>query len=151
MHVGGDDYRAVTLGFPGFGNRAGERDGALQSLGDQRVAAIAAGRSRSAFIIGFLVLALLFAVVASRTLQAQLGGFLQAARRLGGGDFSSPIETQGHDEFAALGEEFNNMSTQLAHRLDELSQERGGCESRSAGSARRSRRISTARPCSSWR
>jgi diguanylate cyclase (GGDEF)-like protein len=76
------------------------------------------------FIIGFLVLALSFSLLASRALQAQLGGFLQAARRLAGGDFSAPIETRGHDEFAALGEEFNNMSTQLAHRLDELSQER---------------------------
>src|SRR5205823_8926083 len=76
------------------------------------------------FIIGFLVLALSFSLLASRALQAQLGRFLQAARRLAGGDFSSPIETEGHDEFAALGEEFNNMSTQLAHRLDELSQER---------------------------
>ena len=123
VHVGGDDYRAVTLGFPGFGNRPlsvtvlSNLAATNASLRSSRAVAIG-------FIIGFLVLALLFAVVASRTLQAQLGGFLQAARRLGGGDFSSPIETQGHDEFAALGEEFNNMSTQLAHRLDELSQER---------------------------
>ena len=34
------------------------------------------------------------------------------------GDFSSPIPTQGNDEFAALGTEFNNMSQQLADRLE---------------------------------
>jgi hypothetical protein len=33
-----------------------------------------------------------------------------------------PIE--GHDQFAALGEEFNKMSAQLKHRLEELQQER---------------------------
>jgi diguanylate cyclase (GGDEF)-like protein len=34
------------------------------------------------------------------------------------------VPTEGRDEFAALGEEFNNMSTQLEHRLTELGQER---------------------------
>ncbi|MGZ4231071.1 MAG: diguanylate cyclase [Solirubrobacteraceae bacterium] len=123
VHVGGEGYRAVTLGFPGFGSRPvavtvlSNLAATNASLRSSRAVAIG-------FIIGFLVLALAFALLASRALGAQLGSFLQAARRLGAGDFSSPIETQGHDEFAALGEEFNNMSTQLAHRLDELSQER---------------------------
>jgi diguanylate cyclase (GGDEF)-like protein len=57
-------------------------------------------------------------------LQGQVSRFLHAARRLAGGDFSSPIRIEGRDEFAALGDEFNNMSSQLAQRLDELSQER---------------------------
>ena len=34
------------------------------------------------------------------------------------------MPTTGHDEFAALGEEFNKMSRQLAERLEELNQER---------------------------
>jgi diguanylate cyclase (GGDEF)-like protein len=123
VHVGGSDYRAVTLEFPGFGSTPvgvtvlSNLSATNASLRSSRAVAIG-------FIIGFLLLAVAFALVASRALQAQLGSFLQAARRLGAGDFSSPIETHGHDEFAALGEEFNNMSTQLAHRLDELSQER---------------------------
>ncbi|MGZ4239883.1 MAG: diguanylate cyclase [Solirubrobacteraceae bacterium] len=123
VHVGDDDYRAVTLGFPGFGS--GPVDVTVLSNLSATNASLRSSRAVAVgFIIGFLMLALAFALVASRALQAQLGGFLQAARRLAAGDFSSPIETQGHDEFAALGEEFNNMSTQLAHRLDELSQER---------------------------
>jgi diguanylate cyclase (GGDEF)-like protein len=77
------------------------------------------------FIAGFLLLAFLFSVTASRALQGQLGRFLTAARRLGGGDFSSRIPTEGRDEFAALGEEFNSMSSQLERRLEELNQERG--------------------------
>ncbi|MGZ4312444.1 MAG: diguanylate cyclase, partial [Solirubrobacteraceae bacterium] len=52
------------------------------------------------------------------------GRFLDAARRLAGGDFSSPVPTSGHDEFALLGVEFNNMSRQLERRLAELEQER---------------------------
>src|SRR5690349_571596 len=90
VHVGGDEYRAVTLEFPGFGNRPvsvtvlSNLSATNASLRSSRAVAIG-------FIIGFLVLALLFALVASRTLQAQLGGFLLAARRLAGGDFSSPI------------------------------------------------------------
>jgi diguanylate cyclase (GGDEF)-like protein len=123
VHLGGDDYRVVTLGFPGFGGSPVDVT-VLSNLSATNASLRSSRAVAVGFIIGFLVLALAFALLASRALQAQLGSFLQAARRLAAGDFSSPIETQGHDEFAALGEEFNNMSTQLAHRLDELSQER---------------------------
>ena len=78
----------------------------------------------AALIAGFLVLAFLFSLLSSRALQSQLSRLLDAARRLAGGDFSSPVPTAGHDEFASLGEEFNTMSRQLARRLDELEQER---------------------------
>jgi diguanylate cyclase (GGDEF)-like protein len=123
VHLGGDDYRAVTLEFPGFGSNPVDVT-VLSNLSATNASLRSSLAVAIGFIVGFLLLALAFALVASRALQAQLGNFLQAARRLAAGDFSSPIETQGHDEFAALGEEFNNMSTQLAHRLDELSQER---------------------------
>ena len=87
------------------------------SLGGSRTVA-------AVLIVAFLALAFGFALLASRALQGQLSGFLEAARRLGSGDFSSPIRIEGHDEFAALGEEFNSMSSQLDRRLDELSHER---------------------------
>ena len=76
------------------------------------------------FIAGFLTLAFFFSLLASRALHGQLARFLDAARRLAGGDFSSPVPTSGHDEFALLGEEFNTMSRQLERRLAELEQER---------------------------
>ncbi|MGH9299539.1 MAG: diguanylate cyclase, partial [Acidimicrobiales bacterium] len=65
-----------------------------------------------------------FSILSSRALQRQLGRFLDAARRLASGDFSSSIPTTGGDEFALLGQEFNNMSRQLERRLDELARER---------------------------
>jgi diguanylate cyclase (GGDEF)-like protein len=50
--------------------------------------------------------------------------FLHAARRLRGGDFDTQVPTTGHDEFAMLGMEFNEMSRQLEDRLTELRRER---------------------------
>lgn len=122
ISLGGKRYRAVTLRFGGFGGTV-----RVTVLSDLSATATSVGSTRivaAAFIIGFLLLAFSFSVLASRALQGQLGRFLEAARRLGSGDFSSPIPTEGHDEFAALGEEFNSMSTQLARRIDELGQER---------------------------
>ena len=87
------------------------------SLGGSRAVAVL-------LIVAFLVLAFGFSLLASRALQGRLRGFLEAARRLGSGDFSSPIRVEGHDEFAALGVEFNSMSSELSRRLDELSRER---------------------------
>jgi diguanylate cyclase (GGDEF)-like protein len=81
-------------------------------------------RLAALILFGFLLIALACAVLVSRSLQHQIGAFLEAARRLGGGDFSSKIPTNGHDEFAALGEEFNKMSAQLEARLVELRRER---------------------------
>ena len=75
-------------------------------------------------IVAFLALAFGFSILASRALQGRLSGCLEAACRLGSGDFSSPIRVEGHDEFASLAIEFNSMSAELSHRLDELSRER---------------------------
>ena len=72
----------------------------------------------------FLLIAVAFGLLISRSLQSQMGRFLQAARRVGGGDFSSPVPTEGNDEFAALGVEFNKMSVQLQDRLSDLRSER---------------------------
>jgi len=121
--LGGTAYRAVAQGFNGFdGARVtitvlSALSATSSSLGGSR--AVAAG-----LIAAFLALALGFALLASRALQARLRDFLHAAHRLAGGDFSSLVTVEGHDEFAALGEEFNRMSTELSRRLDELSQER---------------------------
>jgi diguanylate cyclase (GGDEF)-like protein len=75
-------------------------------------------------LLGFFMLAIICAILVSRTLQQQIAAFLAAARRLGSGDFSAQVPTVGHDEFAALGEEFNKMSRELEGRLAELTHER---------------------------
>ena len=122
VNIGDTTYQAVTLNFSGFGadpihvtvlSNTSATSGSLAT--DRLVAAL--------FILAFLVLAVCFTLLVSKALQAQLARFLEAARRLGSGDFSSPIQTHGNDEFAALGDEFNKMSVQLANRLDELEQE----------------------------
>jgi diguanylate cyclase (GGDEF)-like protein len=85
------------------------------------------GRSRLLFgsvLGGFLALALAFALLLSRSLQRRLVSFLEAARRFGSGDFATRVPVVGRDEFAALGEEFNNMASQLEARLEELRQQR---------------------------
>jgi diguanylate cyclase (GGDEF)-like protein len=76
-------------------------------------------------IFGFLALALVFAVIVSRTLSSEVQRLLHAAQRLGRGDFSVSVPAEGNDEFAALGKEFNSMALQLEARLEDLRRERG--------------------------
>jgi diguanylate cyclase (GGDEF)-like protein len=124
VDVGGVEYDAAAFTATGF---LGERD-RVSVLSRTAAESDAVGRSRllaGGILAGFFVLAFTFAVLVSRSLQRQIESFLQAARRLGSGDFATEVPTAGRDEFAALGEEFNKMSRQLADRLEELNQERG--------------------------
>jgi diguanylate cyclase (GGDEF)-like protein len=75
-------------------------------------------------LLAFLILALASSILVVRALQGQIGQFLSAARRLGKGDFSSPVPIHGSDEFAELGEEFNKMSEELASHIAELQRKR---------------------------
>jgi diguanylate cyclase (GGDEF)-like protein len=77
-----------------------------------------------AILTAFLVCALAFALTAARSLQSQIGRLLEAAKTIGKGDFSIQVPTEGKDEFAALGTEFNSMARQLEARLEELQLER---------------------------
>jgi diguanylate cyclase (GGDEF)-like protein len=122
--VDGQKYRTVGFERPGF-------------LGAQVKVALFANRAalesetrakRTRAIVSvavFFVVALLAGWLISRALQSRVGRFLDAARRVGGGDFSHPVPVEGNDEFAQLGVEFNNMARQLQDRLDELRSERG--------------------------
>ncbi len=120
--IDGTRYRALTQRFPGF-----RRPIEVTILSSTAATAGSLTGSRilaAAFIVAVLLLAFSFSVLASKGLQGQVSRFLSAARRLAAGDFSSTIQTEGNDEFAALGQEFNNMSTELERRLHELSLER---------------------------
>jgi len=120
--VHGNGYRAVGQTFGGFD---GPVRVAMLSALSATSASLGGSRTVAAvLIVAFLVLAFGFSILASRALQGRLSGFLEAARRLGSGDFSSPISVDGNDEFASLAAEFNSMSAELSHRLDELSRER---------------------------
>jgi len=121
------DYRAVAFEANGFQNRRIRV--VLLSADASRKDAIARSRLLAGgILLGFLVLAMTFAVAVSRSLQAQIGSFLLAARRIASGDFSTEVTTTGHDEFAELGNEFNKMSHQLESRLEDLRQERARLE-----------------------
>ena len=123
LEVGDKRFDAASFAAPGF---LGERDRvAVLAPKAMESTAVRNGRLLAAGILaGFFVLAFTFALLVSRSLQRQIDAFLQAARRLGSGDFTVEVPTSGHDEFAALGEEFNKMSRQLEERLEELNQER---------------------------
>ena len=75
-------------------------------------------------LLAFLVCALAFALTAARSLRLQIERLLTAASNIGKGDFSISVPTEGNDEFAALGKEFNSMARQLEARLEELQLER---------------------------
>ncbi len=124
INVAGVSYRAVPQRFSGFAGRPvrvtvlSSLSATAQKFGGSKILA-------AVFIAAFLLLAFSFSLLAARALEGQLARFLGAAKRLGGGDFSAPVPIEGRDEFAALGLEFNKMSSQLASRLYELDQERG--------------------------
>jgi diguanylate cyclase (GGDEF)-like protein len=85
--------------------------------------------SSSRLLIGgillvFLIIALASSVFVVRVLQQQIGDFLEAAQRLGQGDFSNPVPVHGNDEFAKLGREFNKMSAELEQHIAEIEHKR---------------------------
>jgi diguanylate cyclase (GGDEF)-like protein len=122
-----ENGRTVTLDGAEYGVNSfrpaglpGQRIGVL-TLGLPEATTDQTGRLTIAgILIGFLLLALACAALVSRSLQDQLAGFLDAARKLAGGDFSAQVTTVGKDEFAGLGEEFNKMARELKRRIDEL-------------------------------
>jgi diguanylate cyclase (GGDEF)-like protein len=128
----------LTRPLPGHGSvTLGGRDFRVTSftVGDVTVSLLADRKTTDgqisedrliviALLLAFVLLAFLFAAAVSRSLQAQIGRLLQGARRLGRGDLEAEVPTEGDDEFAALGNEFNAMARQLRIRLGELESER---------------------------
>ena len=122
VRLGHVDYEAVTQSFPGFGGRV-----TVTVLSDRAATATSVTTSRivaAIFIVAFLLLAFSFSFLASKALHGQISRFLEAAKRIGSGDFASRVPTEGNDEFAELGEEFNRMSAELEHQIEALSEER---------------------------
>jgi diguanylate cyclase (GGDEF)-like protein len=123
VSIGSAKYRSVTQHLSGFDGTKVDVS-VLSALGAAG-ASVRNDRLLAGGLIGaFLLLAFCFTQLMAHFTQSQVSQFLQAARRLGSGDFSEPVQTVGHDEFAALGQEFNSMSRQLQTRMDELEQER---------------------------
>jgi diguanylate cyclase (GGDEF)-like protein len=123
--INGKEYRVRGFSAQSFDDqrdtvRILADEASLASGGPQGASSLLVG----AALVGFLVLAFAFALTVSRSLQAQVQRLLDAARALGAGNFAVEVPTEGNDEFAALGREFNSMARQLQTRLDELQLER---------------------------
>jgi diguanylate cyclase (GGDEF)-like protein len=121
--VGDTEYRTFSFQRGGF---LGERV-QIAVLGPRTQLSEDVRRNRiltGLLLAGFFLLALTFALIVSRSLRNQMESFLHAARRLRSGDFDARVPTTGRDEFALLGEEFNEMSRQLEDRLADLNRER---------------------------
>jgi diguanylate cyclase (GGDEF)-like protein len=72
----------------------------------------------------FLAVAVAFIVFMFRTLQGQIQAMLDAARRIGSGDFSQRVPVVGRDEMAGLANEFNEMTERVEAQIEQLRNQR---------------------------
>jgi diguanylate cyclase (GGDEF)-like protein len=118
LSLDGDEARVAAAELPASGGlevamvAPVDDSGFLSSPG----AAVALG--------AFLLAALIFIAMLTRTLSGQVAEMLGAARRIGDGDFSRKIPVHGNDEMAGLANEFNKMSDRLRDQMDELRSQR---------------------------
>ena len=123
VSVGGRDYR-------GRADLVRESAGPSVVLGVyERSTSLRASIEQSRWLIAiFLVVFFLAALAGSqhdvRAHQGRMQQLLDAARRLGRGDFSRPVPVEGRDEFAQLGSEFNRMSGELEGQIEEVERQR---------------------------
>src|SRR5581483_4239505 len=68
----------------------------------------------------FLVFGALLAWAVGRSIVRRLGALVGAARSLARGDLRVRVDIGGRDEFAELGQAFNEMAAQLEARVVEL-------------------------------
>jgi hypothetical protein len=140
-------YRFVTQSFTGFGQPQVK----VTVLSDLAATNGAVGGSRivaGLFIAGFLLLSFCFSVLTSRALQGQLGRFLEAARRLGSGDFSSPFRSRGTTSSRPSARSSTACPNSWHTGSRNWTRSGRGSASRSVGSARRLPPTWTARRCS---
>jgi diguanylate cyclase (GGDEF)-like protein len=121
VEIAGDKRRLAGFDGPGFaGGRVNVRLLSEVEGGGLSPAALEV----LAILIAALIAAFAFALTVSRSLQSQIQRLLTAARKMADGDFGVEVPTEGSDEFASLGIQFNEMARQLEGRLAELQLER---------------------------
>jgi diguanylate cyclase (GGDEF)-like protein len=119
LTVDGDEARVAAAELPASG---GLRVAMVAPVDDAGFLGSSPGVATA--LVVFLVVAVLFIVMLSRTLSGQVAEMLAAARRIGDGDFSRKVPVQGNDEMAGLANEFNKMSDRLRDQMDELRSQR---------------------------
>ena len=125
IDAGDRSYRVTSFSAPAFGSEERLRVFLLDDLEPTKKEITSDSGVVAGLLLAFLLLAIAFAVTVSRSLQAQIQRLLDAARRLGSGQYGVEVPTEGNDEFAALGSEFNAMARTLEARLEDLQSERG--------------------------
>ena len=121
VKIGGRTLRLTGFDGPGFGGgRVSVR--MLAARNDSGLSG--AALEVLAILVAALIAAFAFALTVSRSLQSQIQRLLKAAQQMAQGDFGVEVPTEGSDEFAELGMQFNEMARQLEGRLAELQLER---------------------------
>jgi len=117
VEIDGAEARASTAELP---------DGASVTVfAPVEAAGFFDSRPRIALLVTvFLAIALTGVAIIARTLQSQIAAMLNAAKRIGSGDFSQRVPVVGKDEMAGLASEFNKMTDQLEAQITELRRQR---------------------------
>lgn len=72
------------------------------------------------FGLAAMLVALLLAFITARWIHRPLSELTKAAKRLGKGDFTAPIQIKQRDEFGRLGDAFNRMRNAIAEREERI-------------------------------
>ena len=115
VEVDGLTLRAATTDLPGPGDLRITLFGPTESGGFLSSSPLVV-----AVLVAFFAVALIFVAMLLRALGGQVAAMLDAARRIGGGDFSQKVPVVGKDEMAGLASEFNKMSDRLSTQMDEV-------------------------------
>ena len=117
VEVDGDELRAAAAELPD-----GQR---VYVLTETESGGFFDSRPRvAAAVVVLLCVALALIAFIFRALQGQIAAMLDAARRIGGGDFSGRVPVVGKDEMAGLASEFNQMSDRLEAQIEQLRRQR---------------------------
>jgi diguanylate cyclase (GGDEF)-like protein len=109
-------------------DRLGRPPVSLVALSPKAAVDEAVGDLRNRFLLFSAVAMFAVGILAytfARTIVRSLGELAAAAGAIAKGKLEERVPVRGRDEFAALGEAFNDMAAQLEQRLRELDAERG--------------------------
>jgi diguanylate cyclase (GGDEF)-like protein len=115
VEVNGQTLRAATTDLPGPGGLRITLFGPTESGGFFSSSPLVV-----AVLVAFFAVALIFVAMLLRALGGQVAAMLDAARRIGRGDFSQKVPVVGKDEMAGLASEFNKMGDRLSRQMDEV-------------------------------